>query len=48
MKGCGEAGTVDAMAAVMNAVQDALWSRGVERVDMPVTPEGIWRALADS
>ena len=31
MKGCGEAGTVGAMAAVANAVQDALWDRGIQR-----------------
>ena len=38
MKGCGEAGTVGALAAVTNAVMDALWDRGVRRVDMPLTP----------
>ncbi|GGA12533.1 xanthine dehydrogenase family protein molybdopterin-binding subunit [Neptunicoccus cionae] len=45
MKGCGEAGTVGAMAAVMNAVQDALWDRGVRQVDMPVTPLRMWEWL---
>ena len=38
MKGCGEAGTVGAMAATANAVADALWQRGVRRADMPFTP----------
>ena len=37
MKGCGEAGTVGALAAVANAVQDAVWDRGVRQVDMPFT-----------
>ena len=37
MKGCGEAGTVGALAAVANAAQDALWDIGVQQVDMPLT-----------
>ncbi|WP_319826133.1 xanthine dehydrogenase family protein molybdopterin-binding subunit [Thalassovita sp.] len=45
MKGCGEAGTVGAMAATTNAVQDALWQRGVRQVDMPLTPARIWEYL---
>ena len=46
MKGCGEAGTIGALAAVANAVQDAVWELGVQRVDMPFTPERTWRMLA--
>jgi aerobic carbon-monoxide dehydrogenase large subunit len=42
MKGCGEAGTVGALAAVSNAVRDALAERGVGHVDMPFTPSRIW------
>jgi len=42
MKGCGEAGTVGALAAVGNAVLDALWPEGVRRADMPFTPERVW------
>ncbi len=45
MKGCGEAGTVGALAAVANAVQDAVWARGIEKVDMPFTPLRIWQML---
>ena len=45
MKGCGEAGTVGAMASTMNAVLDALWARGVRRIDMPVTPVRVWETL---
>ncbi|MBS0472088.1 MAG: xanthine dehydrogenase family protein molybdopterin-binding subunit [Proteobacteria bacterium] len=43
-KGCGEAGTVGALPAMMSAVADAL---GVLHVDMPATPERIWRALRE-
>jgi carbon-monoxide dehydrogenase large subunit len=45
MKGCGEAGTVGAMAAIGNAVEDALRGRGVGQVDMPFTPARLWSAL---
>ncbi|WP_298913379.1 xanthine dehydrogenase family protein molybdopterin-binding subunit [uncultured Roseobacter sp.] len=45
MKGCGEAGTVGALAAVANAVQDALWERGVRQADMPFTPHKVWELL---
>ena len=45
MKGCGEAGTVGALAAVANAVQDAVWDRGVRDVQMPFTPVRVWQML---
>ena len=48
MKGCGEAGTVGALAAVANAVQDALWDRGIRQVDMPFTPERVWTMLREA
>ncbi|MEM9320468.1 MAG: xanthine dehydrogenase family protein molybdopterin-binding subunit [Pseudomonadota bacterium] len=48
MKGCGEAGTVGALAAVANAVQDALWPLGVQQVDMPFTPARVWALLHDN
>jgi len=41
-KGAGEAGTVGALAAAMNAIVDAL---GTENIAMPTTPERVWRAL---
>jgi carbon-monoxide dehydrogenase large subunit len=44
-KGCGEAGTVGAMPAVMSAICDAL---GVVHIDMPATPERVWRAMAQA
>ena len=46
MKGCGEAGTVGALAAVTNAALDALWDRGVHQVDMPMTPLRVWSWLS--
>jgi carbon-monoxide dehydrogenase large subunit len=45
MKGCGEAGTVGALAAVANAAQDALWDMGIKQVDMPLTSEKIWSLI---
>jgi len=45
MKGCGEAGTVGAIAAVSNAVLDALWESGVREVQMPFTPNRVWAWL---
>jgi len=45
VKGAGEAGTVGALAACMNAILDALAPRGVKALEMPATPEAIWRAL---
>ncbi len=47
MKGCGEAGTVGSMAATANAVQDALWDRGVRQADMPFTPLRVWEMLGN-
>jgi len=48
MKGCGEAGTVGAMAALSNAALDALWPAGVRHVDMPLTPVRIWTWLQEA
>lgn len=45
MKGCGEAGTVGALAAVTNGALDALWDAGVRHVDMPLTPVRVWSWL---
>ena len=45
MKGCGEAGTVGALAAVATAVQDALWDRGTRQTAMPFTPHKVWELL---
>ena len=48
VKGIGEAGTIASTAAVYNAVMDALKPLGVKRVDMPFTPERVWRAIQDA
>jgi len=45
IKGAGEAGTVGALPAVMNAVADALLPLGIARIDMPASPETIWLAI---
>jgi carbon-monoxide dehydrogenase large subunit len=45
-KGCGEAGTIAAPAAIVSAVLDALSPLGVTDIDMPLTPESVWRAIA--
>ena len=47
MKGCGEAGTVGAMAAVGNAALDALWPLGLRQVDMPFTPGRVFGLLQE-
>ena len=46
VKGAGEAGTVGALAAVMNAVNDAMAHVGAEYVQMPATPQKIWQTLS--
>ncbi len=45
VKGCGEAGAIGAPPAVINAVCDALREYGVGHIDMPATPEKIWRII---
>ncbi|UYN95398.1 MAG: xanthine dehydrogenase family protein molybdopterin-binding subunit [Enhydrobacter sp.] len=45
VKGCGEAGCAGALPSVMNAVIDALSEYGIHHIDMPVTPEKVWRIL---
>jgi carbon-monoxide dehydrogenase large subunit len=41
----GEGGTVPALAVTINAVVDALWELGVRHVEMPATPDRVWRAI---
>jgi aerobic carbon-monoxide dehydrogenase large subunit len=45
VRGAGEGGTTGALGAVANAVVDALTEFGVSQIDMPLTPEKIWRAI---
>ncbi len=44
-KGVGESATVGAPAAIANAVVDALSHMGVRHLDIPITPEKVWRAI---
>src|SRR5215471_14938481 len=44
-KGCGEAGCAGALPSVMNALVDALREYGIRHIDMPATPERVWRAI---
>jgi carbon-monoxide dehydrogenase large subunit len=47
-KGAGEAGTVGALPAIVNAVVDALYPLGVKHLDMPATSARIWQAVRDA
>jgi carbon-monoxide dehydrogenase large subunit len=48
VKGVGEAGTVAAPPALVNAVVDALAPLGVDHLDMPLTDETVWRAIREA
>jgi len=48
VKGCGEIGTIGSVPAAVHAVLDALAERGIAHLEMPLTPERIWRALQAS
>ncbi len=45
VKGAGEAGAIGSTPAVVNAVMNALWHKGVRDLSMPMTPESVWRAM---
>jgi carbon-monoxide dehydrogenase large subunit len=45
VKGVGEAGTIASTPAVVNSIVDALRTFGVRDVEMPCTPERVWRAI---
>jgi carbon-monoxide dehydrogenase large subunit len=47
-KGCGEAGCAGSMVCVVNAVIDALSDCGVKQINMPLTPEKVWRAIQEA
>ena len=47
-KGVGEAGTIGSTPAVQNAVIDAVSHLGVRHIDMPLTPERVWRAIREA
>ncbi|NKB71862.1 MAG: molybdopterin-dependent oxidoreductase [Candidatus Latescibacteria bacterium] len=48
VKGVGEAGTIAATPAIVNAVVDALWHLGVRDLQMPLTPQRVWQAIQDA
>jgi carbon-monoxide dehydrogenase large subunit len=48
VKGGGEAGITPSSAVLMNAVMDALSGFGIEHLDMPATPQRVWRAIRDA
>jgi carbon-monoxide dehydrogenase large subunit len=48
VKGAGESGSTGAPPAVINAIVDALGEIGVTGIDMPATPERVWRAIVDA
>ncbi len=48
VKGIGEAGTIASTPTVVNAVLDALHPLGVTDIDMPASPEHVWRAIRDA
>jgi carbon-monoxide dehydrogenase large subunit len=47
-KGCGEAGCAGSLVCIVNAVLDALREYGITAIDMPLTPEKVWRAIQDA
>jgi carbon-monoxide dehydrogenase large subunit len=47
VKGAGEAGTIASTPAVVNAVVDAISHLGIKNIDMPLTPERVWRAMSN-
>jgi carbon-monoxide dehydrogenase large subunit len=47
-KGCGEAGCAGGLVCVVNAVLDALSEYGIKHINMPLTPEKVWRAIHDA
>jgi carbon-monoxide dehydrogenase large subunit len=48
VKGAGEAGTVGALAAGINAICDALSPLGIRHFDMPATPHRVWQAIREA
>jgi aerobic carbon-monoxide dehydrogenase large subunit len=48
VKGVGEAGTIGSLAAIMNAIADAIPGRNGASLQMPATPEKVWRACREA
>jgi carbon-monoxide dehydrogenase large subunit len=47
-KGCGEAGCAGSLVCIVNAVVDALSDYGIKDINMPLTPEKVWRTIRDA
>ncbi|NQV57725.1 MAG: hypothetical protein HQ503_17820 [Rhodospirillales bacterium] len=47
IKGAGEGGTTGAIGVIINAIVDALSELGIREIDLPATPEHIWRLIQD-
>jgi carbon-monoxide dehydrogenase large subunit len=45
VKGIGEAGSIGSTPAIVNAVMDALAPLGIRHIDLPLTPEKVWKAI---
>ena len=48
VKGIGEAGTIAATASIINAITDALSPLGIKHVDMPATPDRLWKMIKEA
>jgi len=48
VKGAGEAGAIGSPPALINAIVDALGELGVDHIDMPATPEIVWRRIREA
>jgi carbon-monoxide dehydrogenase large subunit len=48
VKGAGQAGCIAAPQTIVNAILDALSPLGIEHIDMPATPERVWRAIRNA
>jgi carbon-monoxide dehydrogenase large subunit len=48
VKGIGEAGTIASSAAVINAIVDALSPLGIKHVDMPASPDRLWKMIKEA
>ena len=48
VKGAGQAGAIAAPQTIISAVLDALAPLGVTHIDMPATPERVWRAIQEA
>ncbi len=48
VKGCGEAGVAGSVTSIMNAIVDAVAHLGIKHIEMPATPETVWRAIKEA